>query len=83
MLEVAGHIKLLMGLRWALGDDRPLPYATSVPVRAGLVPDQRAASKALRRLTAHGVIRYVGSLPPTKPGLNGTKLYAPPGGEHG
>lgn len=77
---VVEHMRLLMGLRRAYGDDRPLPYATSVPVAAGLVPNQGAASQILRSLVRYGVIDHVGALPPLKPGLDGTKLYAPPGG---
>jgi len=76
--RVAEHIGLLMGLRQAVGDDRPLPYASSMAVRAGLAPDKRTASKAIRALVRFGVIHHVGSLPPQRPGLDGTKLYEPP-----
>jgi hypothetical protein len=74
---IAEHMKLLMGLRRAVGDERPLPYATSMAVDAGLAPDKGTASKAIRALVRLGVVDHVGSLPPR--GLpNGTKLYAPP-----
>jgi hypothetical protein len=79
MRAIAAHMRLLMGLWLAMGDERPLPYATSVPVEAGIAPDKGTASKAIRTLVATGVIRYVGTLPPR--GLpNGTKLYSPPKG---
>lgn len=80
MVAVATHMRLLMGLRLALGDDRPLPYAASLPVRAGLARDKGTASKAIRQLVGFGVVRHVGQLPPLRPGQDGTKLYAPPGG---
>ena len=76
---VADHIRWLMGLRLAVGDDRPLPYATSMAVKAGLVADQGTASAVIRALVRFRVIDYVGALRPLRPGLDGTKLYAPPG----
>jgi len=75
---VAEHIRWLMGLRLAFGDTRPLPYATSMAVKAGLVADQGTASAVIRALVRFGVIEHVGQLPPLRPGLDGTKLYAPP-----
>ena len=80
MRRVAEHMQLRMGLRRADGEDRPLPYATSQPVRAGLAKDKATASNAIRALVRAGVIDHVGSFPPLKPGSDGTKLYAPPGG---
>jgi len=44
--------RVLMGLRAALGEDRPLRYATSMAVKAGLASDKGTASNALRRLQA-------------------------------
>lgn len=75
---VADHMRLLMGLRLAAGDARPLPYAASMAVRAGLVPDKGTASAAIRALVRMKVIAHVGELPKTRPGIDGTKLYAPP-----
>jgi hypothetical protein len=69
-----------MGLRLALGDDRPLPYAVSLPVRAGIVADSGVASQTIRRLVKFKVVDHVGSLRPLRPGSPGTKLYAPPQG---
>ncbi len=79
MAGIATHMKLLMGLRRANGDYRPLPYATSMAVRAGLVADKGTASKAIRRLVAAGVVERGDSLKPSRKGLDGTKTYAPPG----
>jgi hypothetical protein len=78
MVAVAEHMRLLMGLRLALGEDRPLPYAASMPVRAGITDDKGTASKTIRALAQCGVVEHVGSLPPLRPGIDGTKLYAPP-----
>jgi hypothetical protein len=78
MIAVAEHMRLLMGLRRAMGDDRPLPYATSMAVRYGVAPNKGTASNALRALVKCGVVEHVGSLPPLRPGIDGTKLYAPP-----
>lgn len=78
MVAVAEHMRLLMGLRLALGEDRPLPYAASMPVRAGIADDKGTASKTIRALAQCGVVEHVGSLPPLRPGIDGTKLYAPP-----
>jgi len=71
-------MKLLIGLRLALGEDRPLPYAASLPVREGVVSNKGTASNAIRQLVAFGVVRYAGRLKPRRNGLDGTKLYAPP-----
>ena len=78
MRDIAEHMRLRMGLRLKVGDDRPLPYATSEAVRAGLAKDKPTASNAIRALVRAGVIDYVGALPPSRPGLDGTKLYSPP-----
>src|SRR5215210_5846747 len=78
MRGIAEHMRLLMGLRRAVGDDRPLPYARSMAVDAGLARDLAAASKAIGALVRAGVIEHVGALPPLRPGIDGTKLYAPP-----
>jgi hypothetical protein len=39
MIAVAEHMRLLMGLRLALGEDRPLPYAASMPVARDIHTD--------------------------------------------
>lgn len=78
MREIAEDMQLRMGLRRAVGDDRPLPYAVSEAVRAGIAKDKPTASRAIAALVRAGVIDHVGKLPALKPGLDGTKLYAPP-----
>jgi hypothetical protein len=83
MHAIAEHMRLLMGLRLAFGETRPLPYATSVPVEAGIVATKGEASRVIRQLVRHGVVRHAGSLPPMRPGLNGTKVYEPPKGAKG
>jgi hypothetical protein len=78
MHEVATDLRLLIGLRLAVNEDRPLPYAASLCVsRCKLVRDKRHASKVLRALVRLGVVEHVGSLPARGKG-DGTKLYAPP-----
>lgn len=83
MHSIAEHMRLRMGLRLAVGDDRPLPYATSEAVRAGLAKDKATASNAINALVRAGVVEYVGRLKPLRPGLDGTKLYTPPGEKGG
>ncbi|MDP1857211.1 MAG: hypothetical protein Q8K82_00990 [Gemmatimonadaceae bacterium] len=78
MRAMGAHIRLLMGLRRAAGDYRPLPYALSEAVRAGVAKDKPTASRARASLVDGKVIAHVGQLPPLRPGLDGTKLYAPP-----
>jgi len=80
MRAIYGDIELRFGLRLAVGDDRPLPYATSVAVEAGHARAQSSASKALNALQRHGAIVHVGQLRPRWPRHDGTKLYAPPTG---
>jgi hypothetical protein len=77
MKLVAQHMRLLMGLRLAVGDARPLPYsARFAAARFGWRHPERA-SRAIRQLCASGIIRYAGSLEPKgKP--NGTRTYEPP-----
>lgn len=79
MRLVANDVRLLIGLRLAAGDDRPLPY--SARFAAGRIGwrDPRRASRALRKLCLAGVILDAGSLPP-RGQPNGTKTYAPPSG---
>jgi len=81
MRGIAGHMRLRIGLRAAVGDSRPLPYALSEAVNAGLAADKAVASRAISALVHAGVIDHVGQLPPLRPGLDGTKLYAPPPAE--
>jgi hypothetical protein len=82
MRHIAEHLRLRMGLRAAVGDERPLPYALSEAVNAGIAIDKAAASRAIGALVRAKVIDHVGSLPgrlaPDGTTLSGTKLYAPP-----
>jgi hypothetical protein len=75
---IAEHMRLLIGLRYAANERRPLPYATSFAVACGVAQDKGTASKAIGALVRAGVVEHVGSMPPMRPGLDGTKLYAPP-----
>jgi hypothetical protein len=45
---IAKDVQLLVGLRLAEGEDRPLPYPASAAVAAGLAGDKIQASRALR-----------------------------------
>jgi hypothetical protein len=77
MHAVARDLRLLMGLRLAVDEHRPLPYATTLCAQRCGLRDPKQASRVLRALVRLGVIDHVGSLPARgKP--DGTKLYAPP-----
>src|SRR5205085_2462966 len=56
MRNIADHMRLLMGLRLAVGDDRPLPYAASLAVKAGYAADKGTAGVALNSLVRGGVV---------------------------
>jgi hypothetical protein len=77
MRRVAEHMRLLMGLRLAAGEDRPLPYASRFAASQLGWKDYRRAARAIRKLREAGVIRDGGSLPVRGKG-DGTKTYAPP-----
>jgi hypothetical protein len=79
MRLIAEEMRLRMGLRLAVDDDRSLPYATSEAVRSKLTPHKMQASRAIRGLVAAGVIEGAGCLP-RRPGgpPDGTRLYRPP-----
>jgi len=78
MRRVAEDVRLLMGLCLAVGEDRPLPYATTFAAeRMGWGANCGRAGRAIRRLCDAGVIRYVESLP-ARGKRDGTKTYAPP-----
>lgn len=78
MRRIAQDMRLRLGLRLAVDDDRPLPYATSEAVNAGFCRHKNEASRAIRRLVAAGVIDDAGALPPRRGVRDGTKLYAAP-----
>jgi hypothetical protein len=78
MRRVADHVRLLLGIRIAAGELRPLPYAARWAARElGWREDYKRARRAIRMLVDTGVIRYVGELEPRGKG-NGTKTYAAP-----
>jgi len=78
MRAIADHMATRMGLRLAVDDDWPLPYATTEAIRAGFATNAAQVSRAIARLVRAGVIRHVGSLPRRRGGPpEGTKLYAP------
>lgn len=78
MRAIAADIEWLIGVRLAADCPLELPYAVSMAVTRGLAKDPSTASKALRKLVRLGVLRDAGTLPPQRPVLDGTKLYAPP-----
>lgn len=78
MREIAADIEWLIGVRLAAGYPLELPYSVSMAVARGWATDPSTASKALRTLVRLGVVRSAGTLAPQRPGLTGTKLYAPP-----
>jgi putative DNA primase/helicase len=75
---VAEHMQLLIGLRAAVCEDRPLPYSARwAAKRLGWGTNHRRASRAIRSLCVAGVIDDAEPMPARgKP--NGTKTYAPP-----
>jgi len=77
MRRVADDIRLLLGLRLAVDEDRPLPYSTRFCAERCGLHDQAHASRVLRQLEQAGVIERGGTLTPRgKP--DGTKLYRAP-----
>jgi len=85
--RVAEDMALLIGLRLAVDDRRPLPYSTTFAAgRMGWTakgrPDASRASKALRSLVAAGVIVHAYTLKPRPGKPDGTKTYAPPCPRH-
>jgi hypothetical protein len=77
---IAEHVRLLLGLRVASGEWRPLPYAHGLAQRAGIAADRGTAGRALRALVRDGVLVEAGTLSPLPPHRDGTKTYAPPEG---
>ena len=77
MRAIADHMRLLMGLRLTRADDRPLPYALSMAIKAGIAANETAASRAIEQLARAGVIVRSDPLQPRN-GLRGTNTFAPP-----
>lgn len=81
MRAAAADMALLMGLRLAVDEDRPLPYASRLAAeRLGLGDDKARAHRVIRSLVRAGVVIEAGALAGRK-GLDGMKLYAPPGAQ--
>jgi hypothetical protein len=77
MRDVAADIRLLLGLRLAVDEDRPLPYSARFCAERCGLRDHGQASRVLRALEQAGVVQCVGTLKPRgKP--DGTKLYQAP-----
>jgi hypothetical protein len=77
MRTVAADIGLLLGLRLAVDDDRPLPYSTRFCAERCGLHDQAHASRVLRALERVGVIVHAETMTP-RGKRDGTKLYAAP-----
>lgn len=76
MRAIADHFALWVGLRAADGVLAPVPYSTTVPVDARIVPRKSSASFLLRQMCACGIIKHVGDMPKRGKG-SGTKLFVP------
>jgi hypothetical protein len=77
MRRVAEDIRLLIGLRLAVSEDRPLPYSTRFCAERCGLRHHTQASRVLRQLERVGVIVSAGAMPPRGKG-DGTKLYRAP-----
>ena len=78
MRRVAEDMRLLMGLRLAAGEDRPLPYSTRFAAeRMRWGENRKRAQRAIDRLCEASVIEYSGSLPPSGQPY-GTRTYSAP-----
>jgi predicted nucleic acid-binding Zn ribbon protein len=79
MRKVAGDIGLLLGLRLAVDEDRPLPYSARFCAQRCELSDHRQASRVLHQLVQAGVVEFAGTLKPRGQPF-GTKLYRAPSG---
>ena len=79
MQLVAADIRLLLGLRLAVSEDRPLPYSVRLCAERCRLRSHQEASRVLRALERLEVIRCVGKMKP-RGQPHGTKLYAAPNG---
>jgi hypothetical protein len=64
MRDVAEDIRLLIGLRLAVDEHRPLPYSTRFCAERCGLHDQAHASRVLRQLERAGVVERGGTLDP-------------------
>ena len=77
MHDVAADIRLLLGLRLAVDEQKPLPYSTRFCAERCRLRDHRQASRALRSLEQLGVVECAGKLK-SRGQPYGTKTYAAP-----
>ena len=77
MRDVAADLRLLLGLRLAVDEDRPLPYATRFCAERCGLRHHTQASRVLRKLVDAGVVELAGAMPARGKG-DGTKLYQAP-----
>jgi hypothetical protein len=77
MHKVAADIRLLLGLRLAVDEDRPLPYSARFCAERCGLRDHGQASRVLRALERAGVVECAGRLD-TRGKPDGTKLYQAP-----
>jgi hypothetical protein len=79
MHTVAADIRLLLGLRLAVSEDRALPYSTRFCAQRCRLRSHQEASRVLRALERLGVVECPGMMKP-RGQPHGTKLYAAPRG---
>jgi hypothetical protein len=77
MRDVAADVRLLLGLRLAADEDRPLPYSTRFCAQRCGLRNHREASRVLHQLVQAGVLERAGELKPRGQPF-GTKLYRAP-----
>jgi hypothetical protein len=79
MHTVAADVRLLLGLRLAVSEDRPLPYSTRFCAQRCRLRSHQEASRVLRALERLSVVECVDTMKP-RGHPHGTKLYAAPRG---
>jgi hypothetical protein len=77
MRRVAEDIRLLIGLRLAVDEYRPLPYSTRFCAERCELRHHTQASRVLRELERAGVVKCAEPLKPRGKG-DGTKTYRAP-----
>jgi len=79
MHRVAADVRLLLGLRLAVSEDRPLPYSTRFCAVRCRLRGHQEASRVLRALEKLGVVVCPGAMK-ARGQPRGTKLFAAPNG---
>jgi hypothetical protein len=77
MRAIAEDMRTRIGLQLAVEDFRPLPYACSEAVNAGLCRYKEQASRAINRLVEAGVVEDAGAME-RRGWPRGTRLYRAP-----